>query len=239
MQQLAGVFLHVNAPDANIIYFPAGGERAIELRDLISLRKVGIEIVFAREDRSLVNFALRRECHPNRELDRFSIEHRQRAGIAEADRADLRVGRSAERGGAAAEDLRLRLQASVNFESDDGRPRHAAELSRRIESPRTQSCPEHLFIARGKSRRSFWPSRSPSGRSPNIRCAKSASRHFSRCSCSARRFFASTPTNHRSRSKRRSSSARSSSFTSPRWRCSRHSSDSDCMRSTRASRKNS
>src|SRR5437016_4269305 len=56
MQQLAGVFFHVNAQQADVVDAPAGRQRPIELRDLISLRQVGIKVILAGEDRAWVPF---------------------------------------------------------------------------------------------------------------------------------------------------------------------------------------
>ena len=58
----------------------AGRERPIELRDLVSLRQVGIEVVLSREDRRRVHLAAERERGANRQLDGVFVEHRQRAG---------------------------------------------------------------------------------------------------------------------------------------------------------------
>ena len=85
---------------------PVGRERLVELRDLISLRQIGIEIVLAREDRRRVDRAAERERGAHRQLDGVLVEHRQRAGQRETHRAGVRVRRRAEIRGAAAEDLR-------------------------------------------------------------------------------------------------------------------------------------
>ena len=47
-----------------------------------------------------------------------AVEHRQRAGQAQADRADVGVGRRAEAGGAAAENLGGGGELDVHFEAD-------------------------------------------------------------------------------------------------------------------------
>ncbi len=122
VQQLAGVFLHVNAQNAHAENFAAGRERLVELRDLIALRQVGVEVVLAREDRRAVNLATGRQPHADRQLDGLAIEHGQRAGIAETNRTDLRIRRSAERRRTAAENFRARLQTRMDFEADDGFP---------------------------------------------------------------------------------------------------------------------
>ena len=55
----------------------------------------------------------------DRQLHGSAVQHRQRAGQAEADRADVRVRRRAERASAAAEDLGGGQQLRVDLEPDD------------------------------------------------------------------------------------------------------------------------
>ncbi len=85
MQQLAGVFLDVEPGDANL--HPAaiggleadtapGGERLIELRDLVTLRQIGIEIVLAGEDAGLMHGAPQREGAAYRQADRLGVGNR-------------------------------------------------------------------------------------------------------------------------------------------------------------------
>ena len=95
------------------------GERLVELADLVALGKIGIEVVFAGEDGGLVDLEVERLRGLDGEFDRLAVEHRQRAGHAEADGADVGVGLGAEDVGAAAEDLGLGEQLHVHFETDD------------------------------------------------------------------------------------------------------------------------
>ena len=46
-------------------------------------------------------------------------QHRQRAGQAQANRADIRIRVGAETGWAAAKDLRLRTQLHMDFKADN------------------------------------------------------------------------------------------------------------------------
>ena len=61
----------------------------------------------------------------------LAVEGRQRAGIAEADRADLRVGLGAGLRGAAAEHLRARLELDMDLESDGDLVVHGRSSARR------------------------------------------------------------------------------------------------------------
>ena len=98
---------------------PRARQRPLVLRDLIALGQVRIEVVLAREDRRLVDPATERERGADREVDRGAIEDRQRARETETDRTDVRVGRSAERRAAAAEDLRGGQEVRVDLQPDD------------------------------------------------------------------------------------------------------------------------
>src|SRR6185295_4846096 len=96
--RLAGILLHVNAEDAHASDAAAGGQRAIELRNLVALRQVGVEVVLARENRALVHGAAGGDGGADGQLDGAFVQNGQRARIAETDRADLRVRSGAERG---------------------------------------------------------------------------------------------------------------------------------------------
>ena len=95
-------------------------ERLLVLRDLVALRQVGIEVILAREDRTLLHVAAERDRRGHREIDRPAIEHRQRAGQADAHRARMRVRRRAKCSGTAAENFGGREQLGVDFQPDDG-----------------------------------------------------------------------------------------------------------------------
>ena len=95
------------------------GERLIELRNLVALGQVGIEVVFAGKDGAFANLAIDSGCGQHGELDCALVEHRQRARQPEADRADVGVGRRAELRRTAAEGLGPGEQLHVDFEADD------------------------------------------------------------------------------------------------------------------------
>ncbi len=96
------------------------GERLIELRYLIALGQIRVEVILAREDAARVDGAAERPCGERRELDRLAVEHGQRAGQAQADRADVRVGLAAVLVLAAAEGFRLRQQLNVDLKANHG-----------------------------------------------------------------------------------------------------------------------
>src|SRR5687767_10746278 len=68
-----------------------GREGLIVLRDLISLRQIGIEVVLAREDRLLVDVQTKRECSARAEFDDAPVQHGQCARQTETDRTSIRV----------------------------------------------------------------------------------------------------------------------------------------------------
>lgn len=132
VHRLAGVLLHVHPMHANVArrsigVMPHGdaavrGERPIELRDLVALGQVGVEVVLAGEHRLVVHRASQRERGAGGEGDGARVEHGQCARQAEAQRAGVRVRRFTERGRAAAEDLAAGLELAVDLEADDEFP---------------------------------------------------------------------------------------------------------------------
>ena len=94
------------------------GERLVVLRDLVALGQVRIEVVLAGEARVRADAAVQRQRAFDGQFHGLAAQHRQRAGQAQADRADIGVGRRAEAGGAAAEDLGGGGQLDVDFEAD-------------------------------------------------------------------------------------------------------------------------
>ena len=120
VDQLRGVLLQVHAVDAHVAEPARPAERDVVLADLVALRQVRIEVVLAVEDRARRDLALERHRDHQPVVDRLGVGHRQRAGVAEADRADERVRLLAERERAAAEHLRPRAQLHVDLDADDG-----------------------------------------------------------------------------------------------------------------------
>ena len=96
------------------------GQRQFVHGNLIALGQIGIEIVFARKARMLLDLQIERQRSAQRQLQGAAVEHRQRARQAEAHRASVGVRRIAEARGAAAKDLGRGLQLRVDFEPDHG-----------------------------------------------------------------------------------------------------------------------
>ena len=96
------------------------GDGLVELRDLVALGQVGIEVVLAREDGALAHLAVDGQRGQRGKLDGLRVQHRQRAGQPQAHRADVGVGRRAKVVGATAEGLGGGEQLHVDFESDHG-----------------------------------------------------------------------------------------------------------------------
>ena len=84
VQRLAGILFHVDAGQLDEAAANRGGhlqtaaqrERRLELRDLVALRQVGIEVVLAGEDRALLHLAAKRQGRGDREVDRLAVQHR-------------------------------------------------------------------------------------------------------------------------------------------------------------------
>ena len=87
--------------------------------DLVALGKVGIEIVFAGEARTLVHGAIQGDRGAHGHFDRAFVQDGKRAGETEAHRTDVRVWRIAETRRAAAEDFGFGEKLYVDFEADD------------------------------------------------------------------------------------------------------------------------
>ena len=145
---LGDVLLEVDAREADALRSggrldldgAAEAEGLVVLRDLVVLRGVRIEVVLAVELAVVADLAAEHESGEDGQLDRLAVHQRQRAGIPEADRADVRVGRVGERRLAAAEHLRGRLELYVGFETDGDDEVHASQdLSSALRTRRTSS----------------------------------------------------------------------------------------------------
>ncbi len=71
------------------------GDGLVELRDLVALGGVGVEVVFAGEDAGLADLAVDGAGGEDGELDGAAVEDGQGAGEAEAGGADVGVGLAA------------------------------------------------------------------------------------------------------------------------------------------------
>ena len=125
--RLAGVLFDVRAHDADAdavgqVEPAVDVDRLVVLADLVVLRHVGIEVVLAVEDRALRTSQCSAVPIAQGELDCPLVEHRQRAGQPEADRADVGVRFVAEGVAAPAEQLRRRGELAVHLETDDRLP---------------------------------------------------------------------------------------------------------------------
>src|ERR1700737_3457431 len=126
MGGLAGVLFHVGALDAHP--GPVGeGEPSIDvdrlvvLGDLVVLGLVGIEVVLSVEG-GRPDLAVERGADGHGQLDGPLVDHRERTGQAQADRAHVGIGLVAEHVGAPAEQLGHRLELAVHLQTDDNLP---------------------------------------------------------------------------------------------------------------------
>src|SRR5262245_16238030 len=161
---LPGVLLHVDAGQADASrravdhdLEPAGAAQWLLVHaDLVALREVRVEVVLAREARVGRDLAAGGETGADGELDDAAVEHRQDAGHAEADLADVGVGWCAEGRRAAAEDLGAREQLRVHLEPDDGlepvlRPGHGRGLRRCQSLACSYAAPMRSMVASSKA----------------------------------------------------------------------------------------
>src|SRR6185437_195976 len=106
MHAFARILFHVQASNSDALGSLRSGDinptmltqRFVELRNLVTLGKVGIEIVFSREDRGLVHLAIERHSSQRGELHRTAVQNRQRPRKPKTYWADLGVGSGAETG---------------------------------------------------------------------------------------------------------------------------------------------
>src|SRR5262249_4140245 len=108
---------------------PATCQRSLVLRDLVSLRKIGIEVVLACEDRRLVDMAIERKARADGQIDCRSIQDRERAGKAETHWTHVSVRRGPKRRTAPTENLRRGSEVGVNLEADNGLKGHTEPWS--------------------------------------------------------------------------------------------------------------
>ena len=100
VEAFTGVFFQVQTRDADFLcptchcdlYISMLGQRLIVLRNLITLGKVRIEIVFSGEDGCLIDSAVQRHGRLCGKLNRFLVQHRQCTGQSQTDWADVAVG---------------------------------------------------------------------------------------------------------------------------------------------------
>ena len=131
MQALAGVLFQMNPGD---LHRPTFAIRHIEndlslahdgiaeLGNLVALRQIGIEIVFAVEDRIPIDLRLDAEPGPHRLFDGFFVDHRQHPRHRRIDQRDLRVGCGAKAGGGAGKQFCLGDHLGMNLEPDHNLP---------------------------------------------------------------------------------------------------------------------
>ena len=131
VDRFAGVLLEMQPLDADLDlalgahveqHFALADDGVLELGDLVALRQVGIEIVLAVEDRALVDLRLEPEAGAHRLAHAFLVDHRQHAGHRRIDEADIGIGRPAEFGRGAGEQLALRRHLRMDFHADDHLP---------------------------------------------------------------------------------------------------------------------
>ncbi len=136
MEIFADVLLEMRAGDAHAgdaalelkIHVAADGGGLVVLCDLIILGRVGIEIILAVELGKARDAAIQQVARQRGQAQALVIGHGQDAGQAEADRADVGVGRGAKFIGATAPHLRFRFELDVRFQPDDSFVVHKAVI---------------------------------------------------------------------------------------------------------------
>ena len=136
VDRLAGILFEVQPLDADLDLLEGAlavwadrdrdcalaDDRLLELRDLVALRQVRIEVVLAVEDRLQVDLRLQPEPGANRLAHAFLVDDGQHAGHGRVHEADIVVRRRAEARRGAREELRLGRDLRVDLEPDDDFP---------------------------------------------------------------------------------------------------------------------
>ncbi len=135
VHQLARVLLDMDALDPDDLVFgnarllvrldrqrTLAHQRMVELRNLVALRQVGVEVVLAVEPAPAVDRRLDRHPGAHRLADALAVGHRQHARHRRVDEGDLRVRLRPERGGGAREQLRVRRNLRMDLEADHDLP---------------------------------------------------------------------------------------------------------------------
>ena len=78
--------------------FPALADRLVKLTDLVAFREVWVEVVFSIPFGRWRNGAVQGESRPDRQSNRFTIEHGKCPRVTQAYGASLGIGRGAKSG---------------------------------------------------------------------------------------------------------------------------------------------
>jgi len=126
MQRLPGVFFQVCAGQVDHLFritdldghLAADHHRQLELADLITLGQIGVEVIFACENRLGRDLTLDRQTEANSAFDGFLVEYGQNAGQGDIDGIGLRIGRGSKINRTAGKYLRAGRQLSVRLDAD-------------------------------------------------------------------------------------------------------------------------
>src|SRR2546423_5371853 len=123
----------------------SGGERSVELRYLITLGQIRIEVVLAREHGDRVHRAVQGDRRARGQLHGALVEYGQGSRQREAYRAGIHVGRRSVFRGATTEGLAARLELHVHLEADH----HLPLREQRLQSARAH---DHASAPSARSR---------------------------------------------------------------------------------------
>src|SRR3546814_13865783 len=106
--------------------------RSIKLRNLVTLRQIGIEIILAVEPRPFVDLRLDRHPRAHRLPDALAVRHRQHPRHRGVDQRYLRIRLGSERRRGAREQLGVGGDLGVDLEADHDLPLARFALDRVI-----------------------------------------------------------------------------------------------------------
>ncbi|MNW53805.1 hypothetical protein D3C74_313820 [compost metagenome] len=88
------------------------------LRNLISFRRIRIEIVLTVKLADITDFTIQRHCGFHRIIYRLAVQYRQYSGMSKTHRTSMAIRGSTKFSRAAAENFGLRMQLNVHFQPD-------------------------------------------------------------------------------------------------------------------------
>ncbi len=127
VDRLAGVLFEVDALDAHPArharphvddHLALADDRVVELRNLVALRQVGVEVILAVEGGDQIDLGLQTQPGAHRLLDAIVVDHRQHPRHRRVDEGDVGVGLGAEGGRGAREQLGVGRDLGMHLHAD-------------------------------------------------------------------------------------------------------------------------
>ena len=128
MKTFSRILFHMDTVKADLFYFIVDTNPYLTthanwcsmLGDLISFRKIRIEIIFACKIIVPGDIAIAGKANPDGKIDRLIIQLRKRSRVRKGNWADMRIRVSPKSRAIATEEFAFSEQLGVDFEANDG-----------------------------------------------------------------------------------------------------------------------